>query len=314
MRLRIFEAPSMAEALQKMRRTLGEEAVIVASQEDAAGVRLTAAVNVSGDDLAALLAPDAAEPVRRVVVECLAFHAVPTGPREALLAGVDGIAATEPVATLTRALEARYRFEPVVLPIACPLALVGTSGAGKTTAAVRLVAQALIAGLPVRVGSADTERVAGVAQLTGLLRSLGIMPESAGTAAELRRIADAVPPGASLVLDMPGINPFHANEVAPLADLLRAARAEPVLVLPAGLDGEDSQEIAAGFAAIGVRRLIVSRLDTARRLGGVLAAADIGLAFAGAGISPQIGRGVPVLSAGGLARVLLHRAVAGRGA
>lgn len=309
MRLRIFEAGTMAEALQQMRRVLGEDAVIVSSQEGAGRVRLTAAVDLDDNDLAALLAPEAAEPVRRVLVACLAFHAVPPGPREALVAGIDAVPATEPVATLSAVLEARFRFEPVILPSPRPLALVGPSGAGKTAAAVRVVAQALVAGLPVRVGTADIERVAGVAQLTELLRHLGMTPERVDAAPAWRRLADAIEPGTSLIVDTTGANPFAAAEMAALADLLRAARAEPLLVLPAGLDAEDSQEIAAGFAAIGVRRMIVSRLDTARRLGGVLAAADLGVAFAGAGISPQIGRGVPLLNAGGLARVLLHRAV-----
>lgn len=299
----------MPEALQQMRRVLGEDAVIVSSQEGAGRVRLTAAVDLDDNDLAALLAPEAAEPVRRVLVACLAFHAVPTGPREALVAGIDAVPATEPVATLSAVLEARFRFEPVILPSPRPLALVGPSGAGKTAAAVRVVAQALVAGLPVRVGTADIERVAGVVQLTELLRHLGMVPERVEAAPAWRRLADAIEPGTSLIVDTPGANPFAAAEMAALADLLRAARAEPLLVLPAGLDAEDSQEIAAGFAAIGVRRMIVSRLDTARRLGGILAAADLGLAFAGAGISPQIGRGVPLLNAGGLARVLLHRAV-----
>lgn len=314
MRLRIFEAPSMAEALQQMRRVLGDEAVIVASQEGAGRVRLTAAVDVDGHDLAALLAPAGSEPVRRVLMECLQFHAVPAGCRERLLAGIEAAAATEPVATLTAVLEARFRFEPVTLPAGRPIALVGPSGAGKTAAAVRLVAQALVAGLPIRVGTADTERVAGLAQLTELLRPLAMAPEAAAAAPELRRLAEATAPGISLILDMPGINPFAPAETAALADLVRAARAEPVLILPGGLDAEDSQELAAGFAGMGARRMIVSRLDVARRLGGVLAAADAGLAFAGAGISPQIGRGVAMLSASGLARVLLHRVVGSRAA
>ena len=109
-----------------------------------------------------------------------------------------------------------------------------------------------------------------------------------------------------MLIDTSGINPFQGREVAALAELLRASRAEPVLVLPAGLDGEDSVEIAANFAAIGARRLMVSKLDTTRRLGSILAAADIGLAFAGASVGREIGPGTTPLSAAGLARVLLH--------
>ena len=58
---------------------------------------------------------------------------------------------------------------------------------------------------------------------------------------------------------------------------------------------------------LGSRRLLVTKLDAARRLGGVLAAADAGLAFCDAGIGPTIGQGLSPLSAGGLARLLLRR-------
>jgi flagellar biosynthesis protein FlhF len=116
-----------------------------------------------------------------------------------------------------------------------------------------------------------------------------------------------------LLVDTPGVNPFDGGEVAALADLLRAAGAEPVLVLPAGIEGGDGVEVASNFAAIGARRLIVSKLDAARRLGSVLAAADVGLAYAGVSIGPAIGRGTTPLTPGGLARVLLHRAASAGG-
>jgi flagellar biosynthesis protein FlhF len=270
MRLRIFEAPSMAEALQQMRRALGEEAVIVASDEAAGRVRLTAAIDVDGHDLTALLAPAAGGPVRRVLAECVAFHAVPAGCRERLLAAIEAVPPTEPVATLTSALEARFRFQPVTLPTARPLALVGPAGAGKTATVVRLVAQALLGRLPIRIATADTERVAGLAQLTELLRPLGLTPEPAPDAAALRRTAERTPSGTSLIVDTPGINPLAAADMPALLDLVRAVRAEPVLVLPGGLDAEDSQDIAAAFAQAGVRRLIASRLDAARRLAAIL--------------------------------------------
>lgn len=299
----------MAEALQQMRRVLGEDAVIVATDETKGQVRLTAAVDVDDHDLAALLAPAAGPPIRRVLAECVAYHAVPAGCLERLLAAIEAAPPTEPVATLSAVLEARFRFLPLTLPTARPLALVGPAGAGKTATAVRLVAQALLAGLPIRIATADTERVAGRVQLTELLRPLTMTAEPAGDVSALRRLAGSTPSGTGLIVDMPGTSPFAGEDMAALADLIRAAEAEPVLVLPGGLDAEDSQDIAAAFARVGVRRMVVSRLDGARRLGGILAAADLGLAFAGAGISPKIGRGVPVLSAGGLARLLLHRAV-----
>ena len=65
--------------------------------------------------------------------------------------------------------------------------------------------------------------------------------------------------------------------------------------------------------ALGARHLLATKLDAARRLGGLLAAAEAGLAFAEAGIGPTIGQGLSPLSAGGLARLLLrHQELAER--
>ena len=62
-------------------------------------------------------------------------------------------------------------------------------------------------------------------------------------------------------------------------------------------DGErrndaEAAELAALYSEIGATRLISTRLDTARRYGGILAAADAGkLAFAEMGVAPGIGDG-----------------------
>ena len=76
----------------------------------------------------------------------------------------------------------------------------------------------------------------------------------------------------------------------------------------------DCAEIGDTFAALGASRLLVTKLDAARRLGGFLAAAAAGLAFAEAGIGPTIGRGLAPLGAGGLTRLLLPASGARGGA
>ena len=57
-------------------------------------------------------------------------------------------------------------------------------------------------------------------------------------------------------------------------------------MLPAGLDAEEAAETARAFHLLGCRHLLPTRLDAARRLGGVLAAAaaaDLMLTEAGTG-------------------------------
>lgn len=109
-----------------------------------------------------------------------------------------------------------------------------------------------------------------------------------------------------MLIDSPGINPFRSADLGRLSQSLEVSGAQPVLVLDAGSGSADSADMAQTFAALGSRWLMATRLDVARRLGGMLAAAEAGLALAEAGIGPTIGRGLGALSAAGLARLLLR--------
>ena len=82
-----------------------------------------------------------------------------------------------------------------------------------------------------------------------------------------------------------------------LAQLIAAGDIEPVLVLPAAMDSTESGEIARVFAALGARRLVPTRLDMARRLGGLISAAHQGgLSFADAGTASQVADGLTPLT------------------
>src|SRR3546814_8389745 len=75
-----------------------------------------------------------------------------------------------------------------------------------------------------------------------------------------------------------------------LRDFLDVAPAEPVLVMPAGLDIVDAAALADGFRPLAPSRLLVTRLDMVRRLGSALAAADAAkAAFCEVGLSQAIG-------------------------
>lgn len=295
--------------MQQMRAALGEDAIIVATQETAQGVRLTAAADIAEADLAELLAPGAAPAVRDEIASCLAYHRVTEQVREKLLGALERLHPVETGAALAQALAKALSFEPIAFPSGRSLAVVGPSGAGKTALVARLAVKAKLAGCGLRVLSTDMARAGGLAQLASLLQPLGIepLPIDGG---ELQGVAAMADAATVTLIDTTGINPFRGAEVAELAGLLRAAPIEPVLVLPAGSDAEDAAEMARNFQALGARRLIVTKLDAARRLGGVLAAAHAGLALADCSCSPLIGKALVPLTAAGLARVLLHHGAA----
>jgi flagellar biosynthesis protein FlhF len=139
-------------------------------------------------------------------------------------------------------------------------------------------------------------------------RALGIALGSAGEAETLA----ASPPGKRrrIIIDTSGINPFDRHAVDALAALVRSARAEPVLVLPANVEPDEATEIAGALRALPIRRLLVTRLDIVRRLGGLLAAAASGgYAIVGGSITPHFTYGLRPLTPRVLARRLLSAAL-----
>ncbi len=306
MRLKTFVAPDARQAMARLRAELGEDAIIVATRELAAGeVRITGAIEGHDLDLAELLAPPAASPCSRRLLAVAVHHELPEQLRQRLVDAASRASASQPAVALAQALSETFRFEPLAATPACALLLTGPPGAGKTAAVAKLAAAAVLDGRPVSVLTADSTRAGGLEQLTALLAPLKLRPEPAPEPADLRRLA-VVAKGATLLIDSPGLNPFRPADLGILSSLVAASRAELVLVLPAGLGVADCAEIGQTWLALGARRIVATKLDAARRLGGLLAAADAGLAFAEAGIGPTIGQGLSPLSAGGLARLLLR--------
>src|SRR5690606_5126342 len=100
---------------------------------------------------------------------------------------------------------------------------------------------------------------------------------------EAREISDLT------LIDTGGCNPFEVDDMRRQASLLEAGPIEPVLVMAAGGDAEESSEIARCFSVLGVQRLFPTRLDIARRMGGLLSAAGrSGIAFSDASNTPMV--------------------------
>ena len=124
--------------------------------------------------------------------------------------------------------------------------------------------------------------------------------------ATLRKAVAKADADGVILIDTLGTNPLKASDLAQLRELADAAGAEIVLVMAAGGDAVESAELAAGYAEAGATRLVATKVDVARRYGGLLAAAEAGrLAFAGVGTSPEIASGLGTLRADQLCRLIL---------
>ncbi len=268
MRLKLYRAPAMAQAMARVRAELGEDALILATRRVADGVEITAALEPEDQQPPPPLPPD---PARLAVLE---FHAIPTPMHAALRHG--------DLATL---LAGTVSF--AALPLGeQPLLLVGPPGAGKTMTVARLATRLVMAGSTPMVITADGKRAGAVEQLAAFTRLLGISLIVACHPVTLGRALTRRPPGSPVLIDTPGCDPFDPGQLEELAAFAAAVSGAMALVLPAGLDAGEAADIARAYAAAGARLLIATRLDLARRLGGVLAAAAAGLALTEAGIGP----------------------------
>jgi flagellar biosynthesis protein FlhF len=204
-------------------------------------------------------------------------------------------------------LRARFDFKPLAeRKPAKPILFAGLPGAGKSATLAKLAARAKVNGWAATVITCDLAKAGAIEQLATYARALEIPAYRAKDAATLRRAVDKADVDGLILIDTLGTNPLKKADLTQLRELAEAASAEIVLVMAAGGDPIESEELAAAYAEIGATRLVATKIDVARRYGGLLAAAEAGrLAFAGLGTSPEIASGLGTLRADQLCRLIL---------
>lgn len=269
MRLKLYRATSVKEAMALARAELGLEALILSTRRIGEGVELTAALEPA-EEIPPAKAPAEAD---------FAYHGIPP----AIAARLSG-------ADLAQALARVLRFGTLPLAAGRALLLVGQPGAGKTLTIARLATRLVLCGTKPLVITADGRRAGAAEELAAYTRllelSLMVASRPDTLARAVRSGLEQSPPATPVLVDSAGINPFDRAELAALQALAQACEASPVLVMPAGLHPEEAAEHAAAFAPLGARHLLPTRLDLARRIGSVITAslaADLTLTEAGIG-------------------------------
>lgn len=320
MRLKSFYAKTMTEAMQMVRDMLGEDAVIVATREErggAGGVHVTAAVepafelnkNGAAESNDWLQYDDEQDEfaVAEELTEVMLRHNVPEDVMDNVISCATVIGMENPGIALIAAIEHLFNFRP--LPVKAhnkAIMMVGPPGAGKTIAVAKMAARSAMNGLSVGVVSCDTVRAGGVEQLQSFTNLLNIDLKKAASAKELQAVLASMRGVDQILIDSPGINPFSTDDIKTLARFLNSDGIDPYLVMPAGIDAEEAGEMARAFATLGVNTLIPTRVDMARRLGSILAAAHSGsLALADASNTPKVADGLFSLTPKSLATLLM---------
>jgi flagellar biosynthesis protein FlhF len=221
----------------------------------------------------------------------LAFHNLPPALGAALAAG-----------PLEATLAARLGFASLPTGRERPVMFVGPPGAGKTLTCAKLAARLVMRGAQPAVVTADGQRAGATAQLGAFTGVLGLTLAVAPTPATLGKALARRARAEAVLVDTAGCDPFDPPQAMALRALATLAEAELVLVLPAGLDAAEAADLARAFAALGARHMVATRLDSARRLGAVLAAAEAGpLLLTEGGIGPDVADGLEPLSPARLA-------------
>jgi flagellar biosynthesis protein FlhF len=305
MRLRTFTAPSIGEAMRQVRTALGEDAVILSTEQVGKQVKLTAAIEPAAAPSVAAMAnaPAAGDDIE----SALRYHGVPKTLADWLLATAGDLEGGGPQQALTAALRARFGFRPLIeRKPGKPILLAGLPGAGKSSTLAKLAARAKVNGWAATAITCDLAKAGAIEQLATYAKALEIPAYRAKDAATLSRAVAKADAGGAILIDTLGTNPLKAGDLAQLRELAEAASADIVLVMAAGGDAVESAELAAGYAEAGATRLVATKIDVARRYGGILAAAEAGrLAFAGVGTSPEIASGLGTLRADQLCRLIL---------
>ena len=329
MQTKTFIAATIADAMERVRLEFGAEAVIVSTRKDEGSVQVTATLDIDetadGESDAKKVPwlrkrhtrPDSALDPSDRARQALAYHgvSVPLASRlvravSARYADLDPMGKNQNGASneaFRDVIKTTFTFRSFGDLSRKPAILVGPSGSGKTVTMAKLAAyHTLNRGRAPGMITADVQRAGGVEQLEGFARileaDLKVVASPGGAGDAVRKAWD----GNGLFIDTPSTNPFQESDMAFLADLIEATGAEPVLVLAAGGDANETADMASAFATIGIGNLIVTRTDTCRRQGTTLTAADAGgMVLLGIGISSQIAGGLGPLTPRTLAGMIL---------
>ena len=310
MKMKMFVGRTEEEAMAMVRAEMGPDAVILSTRDEDGRVEIRAAVERNfGQKFAA---PKFAEPrpvydeTRSTLASALRWHGAPDGFVHMVSeAGSRLGAGMEAVNSLTVGLEGLITFNPLNPRPAKSLLLVGPPGSGKTTAVAKLATLLSDKKDPLEAVAADFDSSGQAARLAALMLkptvTFALSPDHL-----IKLVKDADDRGRKLIIDCPSFNPLDEADMKRCSDLISYMNVEPVLVMSAEGHPMDLEDNARAFAAVGCKRVILTKIDAVRRRGGAIAAiSSARLSIAQLGLTSSVRGGLAPASAGRIARLFV---------
>jgi len=344
MKLRTFLAADMREALANVRAELGADAVIVSSQKaKGGGVMVRAAVEEIATDaeVEEAVAAFAGRPVaandfetayrsglmrrlrgenrtesnrsrnfnRAELLQILRSHRAPDALAHALAEAAEKTSLTDMTLALASALDKRMKMGALDIAKSEGLLLTGLNGAGKSATAAKIAAHARLSGRAVKLVATDTQGAGAIARLETFASHIDVPFAAAENAEELAKIiGECAKENVLAVIDTAGFDPRNAKARNAFAALAKIEHVEAIGIVSAACDAEETADIAQSLVSLGARRIIVTGLDIARKLGALVAASTQSAALAHVTRSPFVAGGLETLTPLSLARALIDHA------
>jgi len=295
MLLQRFEEKTLQKALERVRATCGDGALVVESRavrggylvvaarpeapparRDQAGTSTFLSKWTRGFEALATTATDfgISTPILRAVENALLGTRVELSrPGDPALAGL-----------AARVLAALVRIEPRLEDRDASqfktLAFVGPTGVGKTTTLAKLASRARHRGERIAIVTLDTYRMAAVEQLRAYADLLDVPFAVAFTATDLRRALHEHRLCDRIFVDTTGRSPRDAEAMPLLEGNLRAGGCASVLCLAAGTRARDCKVVLDAYEGLGIDAVCLTKWDETTMPGeSVAALVEKGLAL-----------------------------------
>ncbi|MEN5209170.1 flagellar biosynthesis protein FlhF [Stenotrophomonas terrae] len=155
------------------------------------------------------------------------------------------------------------------------IALVGPTGAGKTTTIAKLASRfaEAHAARDVALVTTDTQRIGAREQLYGFGRQLGIAVHEANSGTDLNQLLQKLADYKLVLIDTAGLGQRDRALTAQLQWLRAAGQIRTLLVLPANTAFQDMDEVVRRFSAANPQGVVLTKLDETGRFGSALSVA-----------------------------------------